>query len=294
MAIVTVVIPTYNRAREIERCLKSLKTQTFQNFEVFIYDDGSTDTTSEVVKNFDASFSVTFVQQPNSGGPAKGRNEGIRASKSKYIAFLDSDDWWKPRKLEKSIFYLEQGFDLVYHDLHRSPTNPLQLGRKKVKSRKINKSAYEHLLRRGNSIPNSSVVVKRSLIQEVGPIDESKELVAAEDFDLWIRLAEAGCTFKRMPFTLGYYQIGVDSISTSERVLKYLDFLNQKYLQQEARQFPIWFLLARGSAFLNMGENREARIDFLKALLTRGDGLELRNRIAALHKVTTNTFAGKV
>ena len=293
MAIVTVVIPTYNRAVEIERCLNSLKTQTFQNFEVFICDDGSTDKTSDVVMKFDASFPITFVQQPNSGGPAKGRNEGIRASKSKYVAFLDSDDWWKPKKLEESIFHLEQGNDLVYHDLFRSRNKRFYRGLRKVKSKKINHPAFEHLLRRGNSIPNSSVVVKRSLVQDIGLLDERKELVAAEDFDLWIRLAKAGCTFKRIPITLGYYQIGLDSISTSERVLRYLDYLNQKYLQQVVGHLPIWYYLAHGSAQLNMGKKRQARFDLWKALSIKGDGLELRNRITALYKICVNVFTSK-
>lgn len=281
MARVTVVIPTYNRATELERCLTSLVNQTFLDFEVFICDDGSTDDTPHVVTNFVAPFSITYVTQSNSGGPAKGRNAGINASRSTYIAFLDSDDWWSARKLEESIRYLELGNDLVYHDLYRAPKQRFYTGRTKIRAKPIQEPPYEHLLRRGNVIPNSSVVVKRSLLEQVGSIDETPALVAAEDFDLWIRLAQIGCTFKKIPHTLGYYQIGMDSISTSERVLKYLEFLKQKYMEQDPKEMPIWFHLARGRALHNLGQIESARAHFRRALFHLGEGLQARNRFAA-------------
>jgi len=281
MPRVTVVIPTFNRAIELERCLSSLVHQTFQNFDVFICDDGSTDHTAHVVTNFEAPFPITYLTQPNSGGPAKGRNTGIRASESMYIAFLDSDDWWSDQKLEKAVHYLDLGHDLVYHDLHRSPKRTFRLGRSKIKARHIRQPSYDYLLRRGNVIPNSSVVVKRNLLEHVGLIDENPALVAAEDFDLWIRLSQVGCSFKKIPHTLGYYQIGVDSLSTSERILKYLEFLKQKYMEQDSKPMPIWFHIARGRALQNLGQIKSARAHFWRALFHPGEGLQARNRFAA-------------
>jgi glycosyltransferase involved in cell wall biosynthesis len=98
--LVTVVIPTFNRARCLQRAIKSVLAQTYNNFELIVVDDGSTDSTSELLAGFGQSLQV--IRQQNSG-PSMARNAGIRAARGKFIAFLDSDDEWLPEKLEHQL-----------------------------------------------------------------------------------------------------------------------------------------------------------------------------------------------
>ena len=114
----SVVIPTYNRARDIPRCLDSLVLQELQDFEVLICDDGSTDDTASVVENYSHLLDITYSYGENSGGPARPRNRGISLANAPYIAFLDSDDWWAPAKLRLSLEALNAGADVVSHDLY--------------------------------------------------------------------------------------------------------------------------------------------------------------------------------
>jgi glycosyltransferase involved in cell wall biosynthesis len=100
---VSVIIPTYNQSKDLNRCLLSLVDQTFKNFEVIICDDGSYDDTKQIVRQFHSKLEIKYLYNANFGGPAHPRNCGIKAAKGEYIAFLDSDDWWCNNKLEFSI-----------------------------------------------------------------------------------------------------------------------------------------------------------------------------------------------
>lgn len=134
--IVSIVIPTYNRANDLRRCLFSLVSQTYRNFEVIVCDDGSTDDSEVVIKEFQFSLKINYYHLENFGGPSRPRNFGIQKAKGKYIALLDSDDWWTPKKLEVSVSILEsKNIDLVYHDLYKiNSTSQFLYWKKKNKS----------------------------------------------------------------------------------------------------------------------------------------------------------------
>ena len=113
----SVIIPTYNRAQELRRCLNSLTCQTAKDFEVIVCDDGSTDNTEETVREFSGKLDIKYLKSSNFGGPARPRNLGLRIAKGKFVAFLDADDWWCSNKLTRSIETLNSGADITYHDL---------------------------------------------------------------------------------------------------------------------------------------------------------------------------------
>lgn len=106
MVTVSVVIPTYNRSDVISRAIESVLRQTFTDFEILIVDDCSTDNTKQIVKRLDDPRICYYRHDTNQGGSAA-RNTGIEHAEGKYIAFLDSDDEWFPRKLERQVNYLE-------------------------------------------------------------------------------------------------------------------------------------------------------------------------------------------
>jgi len=87
--IISVIIPTYNRSKELKRCLESLTRQTYKKFEVIVCDDGSTDNTKEVVNSYRNVLNIIYIKDENFGGPARPRNNGIKLSNGEYIAFLD-------------------------------------------------------------------------------------------------------------------------------------------------------------------------------------------------------------
>ena len=111
--VISVVLPTFNRAGLLKRALLSVISQTYANWEVLVIDNNSTDDTDQVVHGL-GDERIKILKVHNHGVIALSRNVGIKAAHGTYIAFLDSDDWWKSDKLKKSLAYLEKGNDLVY------------------------------------------------------------------------------------------------------------------------------------------------------------------------------------
>lgn len=177
-SLVSVVIPTYNRAKELNRAIKSVLKQTYKKWELIIVDDGSTDDTKKVVQNYMKKYKkkIKYLYQRNKGQGAA-RNYGIKRAKGEFIAFLDSDDEWLPEKLEKQIkLFSNPNIGLAYSasNLNKGP-----FYRGKVLMQLINK----------NFITNSSVVIRRKVLKKSGYFGEEDWLRNIEDYDLWLRIA---------------------------------------------------------------------------------------------------------
>jgi glycosyl transferase family 2 len=265
MPLVSVVIPTYNRARDLERCLSSVLRQTFRDFEVLVVDNHSTDDTDAVVARF-ADPRVVLVKIHNDGIVAKSRNLGIQRARGEFVAFLDSDDWWKPRKLECSLQPLTAGADVVFHDLHLVTRARQRIFLRNVRSWRVTPPIGRDLLMNDNALPQSSVVMRRSLLLAVGGITEEPVMVAMEDYDCWLRVAELTDKFVRLPRTLGFYWAGGGNISSDARTVQLLDLFEQRYEHQlravGASGTPWWILFSRGRAYYRLGEHSVARRHF--------------------------------
>lgn len=199
----SVVIPTYNRANKLKKTLDSVVAQSFVDFEVLVMDDGSTDDTKAVVESF-RDARIRYEWAPNSGGPAAPRNRGLMHASGMYVAFLDSDDWWNPDKLKICHKFLEKGFDVVYHELEIiGPGNRAR--RRRIGSWQVKSPVQIDLLLRGNALATSSVVVRRDVIGKVSAFNESRAMVACEDYNLWLQLAGVTERFLYCPDVLGYY-----------------------------------------------------------------------------------------
>lgn len=224
----SVIVPTYNRALLLERCLDSLWRQTFQNFEVIVCDDGSTDETKEVVKKFEGKLNLKYLYETNWGGPARPRNNGIKESSGEWICFLDSDDWWREDKLEKCTPFLNN-YDVIYHDLAMvSDATLADIDKTFIfKTRSLSGNLVRDLLINGNPISNSSVVIRRVIINLVGEITEDRNLIAIEDFDYWVRMTYYTNKFYYIQEPLGYYWIGSNISQRLEHIEKEKYFFNK-------------------------------------------------------------------
>ena len=113
--LVSVVIPTFNQASYLGRALQSVLDQTYTNWEAIVIDNHSTDNTDELMTSF-ADPRIIYLKIHYNGVIAASRNLGIRAAKCEWIAFLDSDDWWRLDKLQVVFDCINDKVDLVYHD----------------------------------------------------------------------------------------------------------------------------------------------------------------------------------
>lgn len=265
---VSVIVPTYNRARDIGRCLESLVSQTLADFEVIVCDDGSTDGTQEVVAGYRERLALTFHWNENFGGPARPRNIGLELAQGDYVAFLDSDDWWRPEKLEQSVRRLDAGADIVYHDLYRVRSAPARLHWRRVRTRRLHAPVFDDLLQHGNTVPNSSVVVRRELMRRVGGFSEDRSLIAWEDYDAWLRLARVTERFERLDAPLGYYWEGGNNISSPRRLIANLERFKELYGATDLRggQLPPWYHYSMGLAYHRLGSHGEALTHMRRAL----------------------------
>lgn len=227
MVKVSIIIPTFNHAHLISRSLQSLIDQTYKDWEAIVVNNFSKDNTVEVVESFGDSR-IKLINFNNNGIIAAGRNKGISTASGEYIAFLDSDDWWYKDKLEMSLKYLENN-DIVYHDLDFC--NSSGLTGKVNKGRKLERPVFDDLILHGNEIINSSVVVRRELVEKVGGLNENPLLFGIEDCDLWIRISQHTEKFHYISNSLGAYWVDENNNSRpSKDYIKRFHFLYSQYL----------------------------------------------------------------
>lgn len=277
---VSVIIPTYNRAYCLGRAINSVINQTFTDWELIIVDNFSTDNTRELISNY-GDDRIKYLECRNHGVVAASRNRGLDISSGEYVAFLDSDDWWDHRKLEKSILCLNQDADFIYHDLFLvsdDGTSPLFF--QKTKSRKLKSKIFDDLLLNGTAISNSSVVMRRHFLHKIGGFSEDPFLVGAEDYDAWLRISKGTEKFFRLPQCLGYYTMGVNNLSSSQGTITNLIKILSIYsddLKKLGSETPIWMLYTFGVAHNKLGNISEARKLF-RYILLNGGNLEFRLR----------------
>lgn len=181
--MVSVIIPTYNRERFLRHAVQSVLNQSFQDWELIIVDDGSTDGTAELVKTFRDSRIRYFYQSRQ--GVSAARNRGIRESDRPWLAFLDSDDRWEPGKLERQLEVLLDApeFRIVYTD-----EIWIRNGRRVNQARRHRKFSgwiYHRCLPLCIISP-SSIFIERTILERERGFDET--LPVCEDYDLWLRI----------------------------------------------------------------------------------------------------------
>ena len=210
MATVSIVIPAYNAAVTLPGTLESVLGQTYSDFDVWVVDDGSSDSTATLVQA-QSDPRIHLLTQPNRGAAAA-RNHGIEVSKGELITFLDADDLWMPEKLADQVAALEAHAQAIvayswtdYIDVEGQPLYPG--GRVKHHG-----DVYAALFQQNFIENGSNLMVRRSAIDLVGSFDP--DLASVHDWELWLRLAEAG-EFALVPKAQILYRVMPGSISSN-------------------------------------------------------------------------------
>ena len=139
--LVSIIMPSYNTAQYIGESIKSVQAQTYENWELIIVDDCSTDNTDTAVEPFLSDERIRYLKNSRNSGAAVSRNYALREAKGKWIAFLDSDDLWLPDKLEKQInFMLENGYHFSYTNYIEIDENSIPNGKYVTGPKKITKT----------------------------------------------------------------------------------------------------------------------------------------------------------
>lgn len=187
--LVTIVIPTYNRSLLVQQAIASVVAQTYTHWELIIADDGSDDRTSEIIHAMNDSR-IKIIELAHTGNIATVRNAAVGKGSGEWLAFLDSDDVWTTRKLEIQLFFLMQenkrwsygGFELMNSDMRVVPN-------KAGKYRPISGWIVKDVLTTDASVNIGTLMLERTLFEEVGGFNPDPKLLYREDYELAIRLS---------------------------------------------------------------------------------------------------------
>ena len=284
--LVSVIIPTFNRAAMVVEALDSVLNQSYQSLEVIVVDDGSTDDTSARLADYEGRIQV--VRQSSNSGVSAARNCGIQQSRGDYVALLDSDDLWKPEKIQRQMdFFLKHSQAMICQTeeiwIRRGKrVNPRQ------KHRKYSGYIFPHCLPLCIVSP-SAVMIKRELLSQVGLFDE--QLPACEDYDLWLRIAMRHSIFlleEPLIIKRGGHE---DQLSRTVpfldkyRIQSLCNLLQKEELSAIQRQQVIAELQKKTHIFcqgcLKRGKSTEA--GQVKRLVKKAVGESLRNQLAPEH-----------
>ncbi len=282
---VTVLIPAYNAASTIRRAIDSVFAQSYQDYEVIVVDDGSRDTTSDVVASY-SDERIRLLKLAQNCGESGAMNEGIAAARGELVAFLDADDEWLPQKLSKQVEALQKQPAMImatcgcrFTDAEGTVYREFGMPPAGLDENKVWRSLLS-----GSFIAKPCVVARTSALRTVGPFDTA--LAIAADQDMWIRLAMAG----PVAFIHEYLTIVHDTPGSLTRVYatkadKYVLPMIMRHITAQRHQLSdaeVQQIL--GARYTSVGRNL-----YLTGSLVRGTRLIMR-AVAKDHLVQENLW----
>lgn len=249
--LVSVVIPSYNRAHCIEKSVHSVLQQTYTHYEIIIVDDASTDATEVCIKEIvqaNPQQTIHYLRNAHNQGGAAARNTGIQAAQGKYIAFLDSDDIWLPSKLEAQVEALESlgsAWGMSYTWLRCVDS----IGQQTM----LVSSSYAGDCQQQMLVANfvgsfSNVVIRRDLLLTVGGLDA--HFKSCQDWDLFIRLSQQTLIHCLAEYAVEYLQSSGDAVRISTNPASVLNG-HQRIQRKFAAAYANLTKPYRGLAFKN-------------------------------------------
>ena len=243
--LVSVVIPTYNRADLIDRAINSVIEQSYKNLEIIVVDDNSQDKTAEVVNSLGDNRIHYYYHNTNLGGSAA-RNTGVNKSQGKYIAFLDSDDVWLPHKLENQLEEISANIDhldkiVSYTKFQKSSRVFYQRSILPQRGKKTMETIADYFWLAGGEFLTSTILISRSLAI-VNPFQTS--LRKHQDLDFILRLDRQGAKFIFVPqvLTIWHNEPRSDRISKNTNYQLSIDWIEQYRNQISERAFKGFIL----------------------------------------------------
>jgi teichuronic acid biosynthesis glycosyltransferase TuaG len=234
--LVSVIMPAYNAEKYLAEAIESVIRQEYTSWELIVVDDGSTDNTAAIIKNYAAKDNrVRYMQQPHHN-QARARNTGLLQASGELIAFLDADDIWMPDKLRLQVEVMHSfPVDLTFSDGYFFETGPEQDLQKKIgiKYGKYSGQQGVNDFLAANRIPLMTALARKTSLERVSNFSESPGI--HEDYDLWLRMLINGDTFLGINSCLAYYRTHAASSSSGEGKILFLDI---NTLQNIAERYP--------------------------------------------------------
>ena len=238
----SVIIPTYNRVEFLNEAIQSVLNQSFQDFELIIVDDASTDATQKLLNTFKENPKIKIYINSVNKGVSFSRNKGIQKSMGEIITFLDSDDIWLKRKLEKQNEYFTNNEVIkVCHTNEKWLKNNKHMNQKKI-HRKQGGFFYERALERCLVSP-SSIAIYKDVFDKISYFDET--LPVCEDYDLWLKLNNS-LQFGYLEEILIIKRAGHDNqlsmtypTMDKYRVISLINILKQEFLTFENKELTL-------------------------------------------------------
>jgi len=293
MPKVSIVVPAYNAQNFIIETLKSLSAQTFEDFEIIVINDGSSDKTDKLVLNYSRKDPRVKLFSQINKGPAAARNVGFKKAKGGYVIWADADDLWEKERLKILVNFLDKNknYDLVTSDAY------IWYPQKKEKSKRYytvfkvpEKLDFGHLLL-GNFI-FTSTLMRRKIIEN-NLMDEDRAIMGTEDYEFWLRVIHAGNKLKIINKPLVWYrQIGSSLSAQTEKIPQTLLFVFGKIEKKlkltlgqkkiiNGRKNQLYYIL--GKIYLD-------KKNFKKAMSFFKKGTDSRNKLAIVLMKSPNFF----
>lgn len=217
MSKVSVIIPAFNQARYLRAAIDSVRRQTYRDVELVVVDDGSTDETPDVLREYAGTPGVRTLRQQNAGVGAA-RNAGFAASTGSLVTFLDADDYFHPDRIAHQVghFWSRPEIGFGYCDIIRVGANDEVADSYEVQGARLvlDGDIFDSLLM-GGYFPPHTVIVRREIFEQSGGFDPA--LGGHADLDLWLRLSGAGVRADFLPEKLAYYRVHDGSMSRDRR-----------------------------------------------------------------------------
>jgi len=239
MPKVSILIPSYNSAPFLPMSMESALSGTYQDFEIIIIDDGSSDNTKEVLRPFIDQYpsQIRYFWEENKG-LAAARNTGIAQARGKYLALLDADDKWLPCRLQEGVKVLDadSSVGLVHGNITYMDINEKEIGTPKRNIQFLNGSLFENIFLRKADIACPTVLFRRACCQEAGLFDVNLSRLGCEDRDLWLRIAQK-YKIIYIDKVLSYYRLSPQSMSRDlKKMTQARLYVIDKYCPQDDRK----------------------------------------------------------
>ena len=234
-AIVSIITPTYNASRYIGETIRSVREQTFENWEMIIVDDCSKDNTVDIVKKeIERDSRIKLFELKRNGGPANARNQAINVAEGNYIAFLDSDDLWLPQKLERQLMFMETNNCAFSYTDYRIMTEEGE--KTEIVFQVPAKIEYKNLLK--NTIIGTLTVMLDK--RKIGTIQMPLNRDCSEDFGLWLSILSRGIRAYGLNEELAIYRKCQDSLSSNKLISARKTWNTYRKVQKINIPYAIW------------------------------------------------------